>query len=192
MLNHIVSIILVTSLFNPASPEHEVLSSFDLSLANRQPVAYVNDVFRYNILRTLDLMGTYQFTLPPGQTFAFHEDVLPKYQGKVTQTTKAHFNYSDGFKSDGYLMGDGVCHLASLINMVAQQAGLTVEVPANHNFAVIPDIPKEYGVSIYYYPGRAQANAQQNLYITNNKNYPVQFKFEYVSDKLKLEILEIK
>lgn len=192
MLNHIVSIILVTSLLASPPAGGQVLSSFDMSLANRQPVAYVNDVFRYNILRTLDLMGTYRFTLQPGETFAFHEGVLPKYQGKVTQTTKAHFNFSDGFKSDGYLMGDGVCHLASLMNMVAQKAGLLVEVPANHNFAVIPDIPREYGVSIYYYPGRPQANARQNLYITNNKNFPVQFKFEYISDKLKLEILEIK
>lgn len=186
MLTHIVSIILVTSLFSPASPDRVVLSSFDLSLANRQPVTYVNDVFRYNILHTLDLMGTYQFTLQPGETFAFHSDVLPKYQGKVTQTTNAHFNFSDGFKSDGYLMGDGVCHLASLMNMVAQQAGLTVEVPANHNFAVIPDIPREYGVSIYSY------SALQNLYITNNKDYPVEFKFEYINDKLNLEIIEVK
>lgn len=192
MLNHIVSIILVTSLLSPASPDQVVLSSFNMPLYDRQPVTYVNDVFRYNILHTLDLMGTYQFTLQPGETFAFHEDVLPEYQGKVTQTTKAHFNFSDGFKSDGYLMGDGVCHLASLMNMVAQQAGLTVEVPANHNFAIIPDIPKEYGVSIYYYPGRPAANARQNLYITNNKDYPVQFKFAYKSDKLNLEILEGK
>lgn len=192
MLNHIVSIILVTSLFTSPPTGGQTLSSFNLSLTNRQPVTYVNDVFRYNILHTLDLMGTYQFTLQPGETFAFHEDVLPEYQGKVIKTTKAHFNFSDGFKSDGYLMGDGVCHLASLMNMVAQQAGLAVEVPANHNFAVISDIPKEYGVSIYYYPGRPAANAGQNLYITNNKDYPVQFKFEYVNDKLNLEVVEVK
>lgn len=192
MLTHIISIILLTSLFSPASPDQVVLSSYDMSLANRQPVAYVNDVFRFNILHTLDLMGTYQFTLQPGQTFAFHEDVYDKYQGTLVQTTRAHFNYADGFKSDGYLVGDGVCHLASLMNMVAQKAGLLVEVPANHNFAEIPDIPREYGVSIYYYPGRPTANARQNLYITNNKNYPVQFKFAYINDKLKLRIVEVK
>ena len=162
------------------------MSSFDMPLNNRQSVAYVNEVFKYNILHTLKLMGTYEFTLNPGETFAFHEDVLEKYQGKVTQTTKSYFNFTDGFKSDGYLMGDGVCHLASLMNMVARQAGLEVESPTNHNFAVIPDIPKEYGVSIYSY------NAVQNLYITNNKDYPVVFKFEYLDDKLKLKVLEIK
>lgn len=190
MFTYVVSIILATSLLTspPAGPQ--ALSSFDLSLANRQPVAYVNDVFRFNILHTLNLMGTYQFTLQPGETFAFHEDVLPEYQGKVTQTTRAHFNFQDGFKLDGYLMGDGVCHLASLMNLVAQQADLLVEVPANHNFAVIPDIPQEYGVSIYYYPGRPHANAMQNLYITNNKDYPVVFKFSPENDNLKLSIIK--
>lgn len=186
MLTHIVSIILVTSLLGLPQASTHVLSSFDMPLSDRQPVTYVNDVFRFNILHTLDLMGTYQFTLKPGETFAFHNDVLLKYQGKVTKTTNARFNFADGFKSDGYLMGDGVCHLASLMNMVARQSGLDVESPTNHNFAVIPDIPREYGVSIYSY------SALQNLYITNNKDYPVEFKFEYVNDKLNLEVVEVK
>ncbi len=186
MLTHIITIVTAISILGSNQGGPQVLSSFDMSLNNRQPVAYVNQVFKYNILHTLDKMGTYEFTLNPGKTFAFHEDVLEKYQGKVVQTTKSHFNVQDGFKSDGFLMGDGVCHLASLMNMVARQAGLEVEVPVNHNFAVIPDIPKEYGVSIYSY------NAHQNLYITNNKDYPVQFKFVYADDKLKLVILEEK
>ena len=102
MLTHIITIITAVSVlgFNQGGPQ--VLSSFDMPLNNRQSVAYVNEVFKYNILHTLKLMGTYEFTLNPGETFAFHEDVLEKYQGKVTQTTKSYFNFTDGFKSDGY------------------------------------------------------------------------------------------
>jgi hypothetical protein len=55
---------------------------------------------------------TYTLTLKPGETFAFHDIVLDKYKGKITKTTNAHFDLAMGFKSDGRLQGDGVCHLA--------------------------------------------------------------------------------
>src|SRR5512135_2055661 len=71
------------------------------SLADRYPDPWVSNVFRDNILLTLDYMSgrvpdkskidwsavekaqTYSFTLKPGEVFAFHDKVLPEYQGKV-------------------------------------------------------------------------------------------------------------
>lgn len=162
------------------------------SLTDRYPDRGVNDVFRYNILHTLSLMNpkSYSFTLQPGEVFAFHEDVLPQFEGKVTATTNAHFNFADGFKSDGYLTGDGVCHLASFMYVVAKEAGLSALAPTRHDFANIPDVPKEDGVSIYFNPGARQANAQQNLYITNTLNKPVEFAFAFDSTNLTIKVTD--
>ena len=132
----------------------------------------------------------YRLSLKPGETFAFHDDVLPKYDGKVKKTTNSHFNSSEGFKSDGYLVGDGVCHLASLLYWVAKDAGLDTLAPTNHDFANIPDVPREYGVSIYAYPEKRESDAVQNLYITNNKNKEVAFEFEYDGNKLRIKAVE--
>lgn len=131
-----------------------------------------------------------EFKLEPGQTFAFHDDILPEYQSKITRTSNAHFNAEEGFKSYGYLFGDGVCHLASLIYWVAKDAGLEAVAPANHNFMAIPEISGEYGVSIYSNPVIKGSNAKQNLYITNNKDRAITFKFEYDGDNLKASVLE--
>lgn len=184
------------------------LATHEISLSNRQSGNYVNGVFRDNILLNIDyLSGVVQppslmnwdkvrqpriveFKLNPNETFAFHDDVLSEYRGSVSKTTNAHFNSSEGFKSDGYLVGDGVCHLASLINWTAKDAGLSSYAPTNHNFANIPEIPREYGTSIYYYPGRTYANQKQNLYVTNNYPQTITFKFEYKGDKLRVSISE--
>jgi len=161
------------------------------SLADRYPVQSVSDIFRDNILLTLSLMDrrvpdkrnvdwtavgkaqTYSFSLKPGEVFAFHEDVLPQFVGKVTTTMRAHFNWDDGFKSDGYLTGDGVCHLASMLYWVAKDAGLETLAPTNHDFANIPEVPKQYGVAIF------SGSPEQNLYITNTLDKPVTFTFTY-------------
>lgn len=189
-------------------PEQQLLSEHTISLDKRQPDRFVNGVFKDNILLSLYYMRGevkdpkninwdevrkpfhYEFVLKPSETFAFHEDVLPVYEGKVVKTTNAHFNGTDGFKSDGYLMGDGVCHLASLINWVAKDGNITSEALVNHNFARIEEISREYGVSIYYNPGSRLANAKQNLYVTNNFNHNLIFKFDYQNDNLKLGIYE--
>lgn len=187
----------------------KILSSEQISLEKRYENKYVNDVFKDNILLNLSYLGgkvtkredikwediddpySYSFALSPGKTFAFHEDILSQYKDSLTKTTNAHFNYDDGFKSDGYLMGDGVCHFASLIYWVSKNAGLDVYAPSNHNFAVIPEIDKEYGVAIYKMPGQVQANAMQNLYVTNNKDKPVIFEFDYRDEELKFSISEV-
>jgi vancomycin resistance protein YoaR len=169
-----------------------VRSERRFSLADRYPDPWVNDVFRYNILHALDRMNakSYSFTLNPGEVFAFHEDVLPEFEGRVNVTMGSHFNYQDGFKSDGYLSGDGVCHLASLLYWTAKDAGLTALAPTNHDFATIPEVPKEYGVSIFYNPGAHDSNAKQNLYITNTFDKAVQFAFAYDGNALTVKVID--
>lgn len=197
----------VDQLINPKA-EEKILAEYEISLDNRYDNEFVNAVFKDNILLNLSYMQgkqidakninwdeirsnfTYEFRLDPNKAFAFHDDVFDKYRERVMVTTNAHFNSKEGFKTDGYLFGDGVCHLASLINIVAQKASLDVEAPTPHDFAPIPDIPKEYGVSIYSNPYAKGSNSQQNLYITNNKGKPVTFKFEYNGDKVKVSIVE--
>jgi hypothetical protein len=208
MLNTILALMILVS--NPAPTTLGVsnveLASHTFSLENRYANEYVNGVFKDNILLTLKYMNgevkskadiswseieepfNYSFTLLPGQEFTFHDQILPEYKGNVVKTTNAHFNYTDGFKSDGYLTGDGVCHLASLIYWTARDAGLTAAAPTNHNFAKINEVPKEYGVAIYFLPGAFETSARQNLYITNNLDKPVTFNFSYNGESLTVSI----
>jgi len=185
-----------------------LLSTHSMSLENRYADKFVNDVFKDNILLNMAYLSgkvtkkedisweeiqkpfEYSFTLMPDKTFAYHEDVLEQYKSSLVKTTNAHFNFTDGFKSDGYLMGDGVCHLASLMYLSAKTAGLEAYAPTSHDFAVIPEIDKEFGVSIYKMPGSESANTLQNLYITNNKKNPVVFQFVYSNNQLKVSVYE--
>lgn len=187
-----------------------ILSEKELSLENRHAVKSVNDVFKDNILLNLAYLEgrvksaqdinwdeinkpfLFEFRLEPNKTFAYHEDVSDKYKESLVKTTNAHFNAQDGFKTDGYLYGDGICHLASIIYWAALDAGLLAEAPTNHDFAPIPDVPKIYGVSIYFSPLAMGANAKQNLYITNNRNKPISFRFQYAQKLLKVSVIEDK
>lgn len=163
------------------------LASHSFSLEDRYDNEFVNEVFKFNILLTIKYMGN-SFTLEPGQAFAFHDVILPEYKDKVVKTTSAHFNYQDGFKSDGVLYGDGVCHLASLLYWVARDAGLTTIYFANHDFAKINSVPKEYGVSIKFMPGDFSGSARQNLYIINNLDKPVTFNFDIEDTNLRISL----
>jgi len=201
-----VAIMSISAQLMPITQTH-VISSHEFSLEKRYEVKSVSDVFKDNILLNLaylrGIISTkdikwdevekpfhYEFKLEPNKTFAFHDDLLDEYKDKVVKTTKAHFNSQEGFKTDGYLFGDGVCHLASLLYWVAKDAGLDAKAPTNHDFMAIPEIDKQYGVSIYSNPQSKGSNSQQNLYITNNKGKPVTFKFDYGQDKLKVSITE--
>jgi hypothetical protein len=204
---------LLFSLSNPTGQAvlgnfNVVLASHSISLEERYNESYVNGIFKDNILLTLAYLNGsvkskadiswnkieapfhFEFTLQPGEEFAFHDQILPQYQGNVVKTTNAHFNWQDGFKSDGYLTGDGVCHLASLIYWVAKDAGLTAVALTNHNFAKINEVPKEYGVAIYDWPGRFDTSARQNLYITNSLDKPVTFIFHYDGESLIVSIVK--
>ena len=214
MLNTALPVILISLIAahsgksTPAEKPVTVLSAQKLSLEDRQPDKYVNDVFKYNILLNyaylsgkaekgklfaqsdLESLPEYQFKLEPGKTFAFHDDILPEYQGKVEKTTNSHFNSSEGFESDGYLVGDGVCHFASLFYWAAKDAGLATNKPVPHDFAVIPEVPREYGVSIYSTPDNTVVGQAQNLYITNNKSKPVVFSLNYDGKNLTISVSE--
>ena len=173
-----------------------VLASHSFSLENRYDNEFVNGVFKDNILlalnyldnrvkaksdidwETIDQPFHSQFTLEPGQEFAFHERTLPDYSQNLVKTTNAHFIGEEGFKSDGNLIGDGVCHLASLMYWVAKDAGLTAYSPSNHNFAKVNDVPKEYGVAIL------SPDPLGNLYIINSLEKPVTFSFDYNGENL--------
>lgn len=189
-------------------PKEAVLASQEISLENRYPVKSVSDIFRDNILLNIAYMEgsvtkkedinwdeikkpfTYQFRLEPNQTFAYHDDVLNDYRDGLVKTSQAHFNASDGFKTDGYLYGDGVCHLASLMYWVALDANLDTKAPTNHDFMTIPEVDKKYGVSIYSNPFSKGSHQNQNLYIKNNKSKAISFKFEYNGEKLKASVIE--
>ena len=186
------------------------LSSKSFSLEERSVNKFVNEIFKDNILLTLNYMDgriktksdivwedvtkprSYQFELKPQETFAFHDQILEGYDNNGVKTTNAHFNYQDGFKSSGYLFGDGVCHLASLLYWASLDAGLTVHSPTDHDFAKINEVPKEYGVSIYYMPGGFEKSARQNLYITNNLDTPVSFIFSYDGKVLSVDVTKFK
>lgn len=185
-----------------------VLAAENMSLEDRYPVKSVNLVFKDNILLTLAYMRGdkidnninwsniekpfhYEIKLPKSSVFAFQSDVLPEYTGKIIATTNARFNYQEGFKSDGYLYGDGVCHLASLINFTAQKAGLISVAPTPHNFAIIPDIPQKYGAAIYSSPLNYDENARQNLYVENNTNHNISLAFDYNNNTVKVSVIEL-
>ena len=187
----------------------EVTARHEFSLQKRYDNEFVNHVFKENILLTLaywrrvitrgkapdwsavDQPFYWEFTLPSGHIVSYHGIVLPKYQGKVTPLADIHFSSSEGFLSDGYLIGDGTCHLASLLAWVAKDAKLTVEDPTNHNFASISQIPNTEGVSIYSQPQDPGASALQNLYIANNFQYPITFTFDYDGTNLRVSTLKV-
>jgi len=193
-----------------SQPVHEpiVLASHKISLSDRSSNASVNTVFKENILLTISYLFKeqkegktvnweavnkpfhYDLVLQPHQMFAFHDDVLPQYKNENVITTNADFSSDQGYLSDGYLVGDGVCHLASLMNWVAEDAQEQVYAPTSHEFAVIPDISKKYGTAIYYAPRESSNSAKQNLYITNVHDYPVRFSFDYMNNTLTLSILK--
>lgn len=176
--------------------QEQVMGSSQISLEKRHSVKSVSDVMKKNILLNLAYLSgdvknksdinwdklmtktTYSFTLRPGEVFAFHDSVLPEFDGKVVKTTNAHFNSREGFISDGYLVGDGVCHFASIIYRAAKEAGLDAIRTKSHSIAVIPEVPDEFGVSIYVNPTSGYG-ARNNLYVTNNMDHDVEFRFEY-------------
>lgn len=192
-----------------AKAAQRVLSEREISLDKRYEDKFVNGVMKYNILLNLayirgivtsssnikenDVKKDFHFELKlkPQEVFSYHDSILPQYKNKLVRTTPVRFNYNQGFKSNGYLFGDGVCHLASLIYWAAKDAKLDAVAPTNHDFRAIPQIPKEYGVSIYYLPGSEYQNAMQNLYITNNRSRPIALDFLYKYDTLKIAIMEL-
>lgn len=204
----IITAIALTFNLTVAEQAPKVIAERQISLEKRYAVKSVNEVMKKNILLNLAYLNQtvtkkaeidwgkvtqpthFKFTLKPNQVFAYHDDIAEKYEGKVAKTANTSFGASDGYLSDGYLYGDGVCHLASIINWVAQDAGLKTEVPKDHNFAPISEVPKKYGVAIYSDPGDKNRGINRNLYITNDKDHDVEIHFEYQGEELKVYITE--
>lgn len=198
----IIIISALTSILGFGQPDLKPIGERSMSLDKRYSVPSVNEVMKDNILLNLAYLRgelkageqvdwnkvrqsfSYELKLEPGQSFAYHDSVLPEYKDSVIKTTNAHFNSYEGFKSDGYLIGDGVCHLASLIYWAARDAGLDAKSPVNHDFAVIPEVPREYGVAIY------SPQEQQNLYITNNLDEAISIRFTFDGETLTVSIVK--
>src|SRR4030042_4583964 len=215
----------------------EILAQESLDLTKRWPQAMVSKGFSNNILLSLHYLNGVDgipqkshkiqnssdidwekvnqdfeasFGLEPGQVFAFHKNVLPKYkevndQSAQTSNSKSdsksnsnsqkvitmdsEFVTNEGYKAVAGLGGNGVCHLASLMNWVASEGGLKVEAPTPHDFAPIAGVPKPYLTSIRYQ--KVGGNSQnENLYIINNLDYPVKFVFEKKGETLELKLIK--
>lgn len=211
MLTIFLSVVfyLFTQIEQSSQAQNEpVLASRTISLGERYPNPFVNEIFKENILLNLAYMRgvvdpskkvdwlkvtepfTYSMLLKPGEVFAFHDDVTPEFEQENIKTSNAHFNSSEGFKSDGYLVGDGVCHLASLIYWAAKSAGIESLAPTRHDFANIPQVPREYGVSIYATPGKNDGDDRQNLYIKNDREKTIAFVFTYQENNLQVTVKE--
>lgn len=213
MTNLIVSTVLTASLLfsqpTMVSPvaesagqlvQRQVLASETMDLSYRYPTKSISDGFRENILLVLHYLALQGDSLEdqgvslivlPGEVFAFHKNILPEFkQGKII-TQESGFLKKEGYVSVAGLQGNGVCHLASLMNFVATEAGLEVTAPMNHNFARIDGIDKKYGTSIYYLPNGGESSQRQNLYIRNNREYPVEFRFSLEERLLTFSILSI-
>jgi len=195
--------------------KEEILAVRKLDLTERDQNPYVNQIFKHNILLALSFSPLLDFLLPiqerlpageagspldetgikygfilePGQVFAFHENFSEEFKLKKVITLNTKFSSSEGYQSPGTISGDGVCHLASLINWAASKAGLKVQAKVNHQFRAIPGIPDEYGTSIRY--SKTGLNSQnQNLYIENTFDFPVEFRFTVNEDNLELEVVK--
>lgn len=177
-------------LLSPIPENREViLAEHHLDLRTRNKNPYTNKVFADNILLALDFFPD-SFTLAPGEVFAFHPNVLPEFANLPVKTGWTKYTAAEGYKTVGGLPGNGVCHLASLMNWVASEAGLEVIAKVNHNFFPVPGIPKEYGTSIRYMPNGRLNSQNQNLYIRNNFDFPVKFVFSADSKEVGLKIIK--
>lgn len=170
-----------------------VLASETMDLSYRYPEPSVSEGFKTNILIAVSyLMKNGSIVLKPGEVFAFHRNLLPEFEKEKIITQESGFGIKDGYLYVAGLPGNGVCHLASLMNQVASEANLAVTAEVNHNFAQIPGIDKKYGTSIYFLPGGGSSTERQNLYIKNNKKFPVEFKFVLEGELLSFKIVEVK
>lgn len=187
---------------------HIELGSKSMSLNTRYGYESPENVYKDNILLNLAYISgavksksdinwdelrqpkAIEFSLEPGQRFAYHDLIDPKYKDNLALAVKTNFGAGDGYKFEGGLYGMGVCHLASLIHWAALDGGLESIAPSNHDFYPIPEIPKEYGVAIYNSPDSPAVSANQNLYIKNTSGNKLTFKFDFDGVNLKVSILK--
>lgn len=157
--------------------KYELMAAESIDLDNRYPVESVSKGFKENILiavNYLNLDGRGGFVLQPNEVFAFQEKgILPQFASDKIVTQDSDFTTRTGYKMVAGLGGNGVCHLASLMNWTSSEAGLEVVSPTFHDFAKIPGIDRIYGTSI----STRNSPERQNLYIRNTFDFPVRFQF---------------
>jgi len=167
----------------------KVLAQESLDLGNRYPVEDISKGFKENILIALNYLnstGAEGIVLQPGEVFAFHnKGILSELKENKIITQDSDFTTNTGYKVVAGLGGNGVCHLASLMNKAASKAGLAVTAPTSHSFARIPGIEPEYGTSI----STRNSPDRQNLYIKNTFDFPVRLEFSLDGDLLTLKVL---
>lgn len=199
---------LATSEAQIQAQSETVLGTRSMSLNTRWGYENPENVYKDNILLNLAYMNgtvknkedinwdnlkqpfSMEFSLEPGQRFAYHKLIDPAYQDNVAIAVDTNFGAGDGYKYSDGLYGMGVCHLASLIHWAALDAGLESVAPSNHDFYAIPEIPKEYGVAIFNNPNSPAASMKQNLYIKNNLDSKVTFKFDFDGTNLKVSVVK--
>lgn len=115
----------------------------------------------------------FSLAIAPGEVLAFHPGVLPEFSTRSLHVVQTSLDQTDGYRFIDGLWGNGICHLASFLNMAAARAGLKVTAKVNHNFAPIYGVPKNYGTAIYYETGQEVSNANQNLYLENQGLNPL-------------------
>ncbi len=179
-----------------ADREKGFLAQNSLDLTNRDENKEINEIFTDNILLNLyyfagKISDDFSFVLPSGAVFAFHKNILPEYEKGLVMTVGSQFSAEQGFKKAYGIHGNGVCHLASLMNWTASEAGLEVIAKRNHDFSPIPGVPREYGTLISYEEGSKESK-EKNLYIKNNFDFPVIFQFKLEKKKIKLRILKLQ
>lgn len=162
---------------------------------DQQSVFKANKVELYgeNKIDWVKLREPFEFRimLKQGELFSFHDELLPefeKYKGNA-KTGWTKFSANEGYKTLDGLSGNGVCHLASLINWTASEAGMGVTAKVNHDFYPVPGVDRKYGTSIVYRPGQ-MTTKMQNLYVMNNFLETAIFSFKADKDKVELEISE--
>jgi len=181
----------------------KTLASEYLDLDYRYPVETTSQGFKSNILTSLyyfsrieagdsekdnpnaenDVPKLFSIKLNPGEVLAFQDNIPEEYTKYTVKTQKSYYRASEGYNLTAGLWGNGVCHLATLMNWVATEAGLQVNAPTRHDFAKIPGTDPKYGTSI-----STRSPKVQNLYIKNNQGFPVEFKFMILGNMLNLSI----
>ncbi len=204
----ILSLSTVSAMPVQAPSEPIEIGSASMSLDNRYGYDEPGNAYKDNILLNIAYLSgevkskqdidwdvvrqpfTLKFSLQPGERFAYHDVILPEYQDRVVLAGHTNFGAAQGYKYADGLYGMGVCHFASLIHKAALTAGLQSVAPSNHDFYAIPEISREYGVAIFNSPNAPAASAKQNLYIKNNFDTKVDFRFDYDGDNLKVSVLK--
>lgn len=133
---------------------------------------------------------SFNITLAPGQLLAFHPALLPEFRNKAVFFADTNLSASDGYRFIDGLWGNGVCHIASFINMAASRAGLKVTAKVNHNFAPIYGVPKQFGTAIYFDSEKNLNSQKQNLYLENTQLNPVTIMFSIGESNVEMVVVE--